>query len=42
MLEMKKRRPFSWTELSRELKRRRVYTGGRNLRGGQLDPPSGR
>ena len=26
MSEMKKRRPFSWTELSGELKRRRVYT----------------
>jgi len=25
MSEIKKRRPFSWTELSRELKRRRVY-----------------
>ena len=26
MSEMKKRRSFSWTELSRELKRRHVYT----------------
>jgi len=26
MSEMKKRRPFGWTELSRELKRRHVYT----------------